>query len=392
MGVVAREKVKGSGVWYVFVTWNARRRAKRVGDRKAAQVVASQLRARLVLGDQSALEKRVPRSPSSPTFSIVAERWLEWYPALNALRHGTLETHKRFIRSHLVPAFGSIPIGEITRRRIQEFIASRRATGGSPATGKALADSTLRTRLPTLKLVLDFAVEEGWIAANPMAGGPRLWRSAPQPETIDPFTGRELRAVLEAAAAIDRDFAVMLRLWAQSGMRSGEVRGLQRGDLDHEHGLAHVQRTRSLRRLGPTKTGRSRLVSFLHPICEDVATWEPGVTQESRSILVALQRLTVTPLDPEQPLFLLRGRAINENGLYALWRRVLTKAGVRYREPEQLRHTFASTMLSRNAPVLYVASQGGWRNPGILFKYYAKWMPQAGRPATQAQPEATLGH
>jgi integrase len=174
-------------------------------------------------------------------------------------------------------------------------------------------------------------------------------------------------------------------------MRSGEVRGLQRGDIDPERGLAHVQRTRSLRRLGPTKTGRSRLVSFLHPICEDVATWEPGVTQESRSILVALQRLTVTPLDPEQPLFLLRGRAIDENGLYALWRRVLTKAGVRYREPEQLRHTFASTMLSRNAPVLYVATQGGWRNPGILFKYYAKWMPQAGRPATQAQPDATTG-
>ena len=391
MGVVAREKVKGSGVWYVFVTWNGRRRAKRVGDRKAAQVVASQLRARLVLGDQSSLERRVPGSPSSPTFSTVAERWLEWYPALNSLRHGTLETHKRFIGSHLVPAFGSLPIGEITRRRIQEFIASRRAPGGSPATGKALADSTLRTRLPTLKLVLDFAVEERWITANPMAGGPRLWRSAPQPETIDPFTGRELRAVLEAAAIIDRDFAVLIRLWAQSGMRSGEVRGLQRGDLDHERGLAHVQRSRSLRRLGPTKTGRSRLVSFLHPICEDVATWEPGVTQESGSILVALQRLTVTPLDPEQPLFLLRGLAIDENGLYALWRRVLTKAGVRYREPEQLRHTFASTMLSRNAPVLYVATQGGWRNPGILFKYYAKWMPQAGRPATQAQPDATMG-
>jgi integrase len=391
MGVVAREKVKGSGVWFVFVAWNGRRRAKRVGDRKAAEVVASQLRARLALGDTSTLESRSPGPTTVITFKVVAEKWLDWYPGLNALRHGTLETHKSFIRTHLLPAFGSLPIGEITRRRIQELIAALRMTGSSR---KALADLTLRTRLPTLKLVLDFAVEERWITANPMAGGPRLWRSAPRPENVDPFTGRELRAILAAAEIIDRDFAVMLRLWVQSGMRSGEVRGLQRGDLDLDLGLSNVQRSRTKRRVGPTKTGRARLVSFLHPVCEDVAAWEPGATPESRSILVALKHLTVSSVDPAGPLFTVVGRPVNEGVLYSFWRRVLTKAGVRYREPEQLRHTFASAMLSRNAPVLYVATQGGWKNAGVLFRYYAKWMPQAGRPqatATQAQPDATPG-
>ena len=34
--------------------------------------------------------------------------------------------------------------------------------------------------------------------------------------------------------------------------------------------------------------------------------------------------------------------------------RVVKLAGVRYREPEQLRHTLASTLLSRNALLLYV--------------------------------------
>jgi integrase len=194
-------------------------------------------------------------------------------------------------------------------------------------------------------------VEEGWITTNPMAGGQRLWRAAPRPETIDPFTGRELRAILEAAAIIDHDFAAMLRAWVQSGMRSGEVRGLQRDDLDHERGLVHVQRSRSLRRLGPTKTRRSRLVSFLHPVCEDVAAWEPGATPESRSIPVALKHLTVTSLNPEVPLFVLRGRAIDEPGLYGLWRRTLTKAGVTYRQPEQLRHTWASVPCCPGTPL-----------------------------------------
>jgi len=152
MGIRVREKTKGSGVFWVFATWRGQRRAKRIGDLSAAQAVASQLRARLALGDASVLDSRPPGPSTAITFKAVAEKWLDWYPALNALRQGTLETHKSFIRTHLLPAFGALPIGEITRRRVQEFIAALRMTGSSLATGKALADLTLRTRLPTLKL------------------------------------------------------------------------------------------------------------------------------------------------------------------------------------------------------------------------------------------------
>lgn len=396
MGIVVREKTKGSGVFWVFATWQGRRRAKRVGDRAAAEAVASQLRARLALGDESLVESRPTRLKPTPavTFETVAARWLDWYPSLNAVRPGTLANYRKILRAHLLPALGDTPIGHITRRRVQELIAALRGPGGSKTTGKPLSDLTISTNLPILKLVLDYAVEEGLIPANPMAGGPRLWRAAPRPEHVDPFTGRELRAILEAAAIIDRDFAVMLRLWVQSGMRSGEVRGLERGDLNLERGLSNVQRSLTKRQMGPTKTGRSRVVSFLHPVCEDVAAWEPGATPESRSILVAVKRLTVSSLDPAGPLFTVGGRSINEGVLYGLWRRTLTKAQVRYREPEQFRHTWASTMLSRGAPLLYVSTQGGWKTAGVLLKYYARWMPQvlpaeAHGPATQAQPEAT---
>ena len=80
--------------------------------------------------------------------------------------------------------------------------------------------------------------------------------------------------------------------------------------------------------------------------------------------------------------------------VHRMWRRVLHAARVRYRPPEQLRHTFASTLLSRNAPLLYVQQQGGWRSAAVLLRVYAHWMPQGGAPdfaipqpaATPAQP------
>jgi integrase len=64
-------------------------------------------------------------------------------------------------------------------------------------------------------------------------------------------------------------------------------------------------------------------------------------------------------------------------------------AKVRYRSPEQLRHTFASTMLSRNAPLLYVQQQGGWRSASVLLRVYARWMPQEASLGAHGQPSAT---
>ena len=70
----------------------------------------------------------------------------------------------------------------------------------------------------------------------------------------------------------------------------------------------------------------------------------------------------------------------------AEWRRVLQATKVRYRNPEQLRHTFASTLSSRNAPPLYVQSQGWWRSAAVLYRVYARRMPQGQLDATPAQP------
>jgi len=64
-------------------------------------------------------------------------------------------------------------------------------------------------------------------------------------------------------------------------------------------------------------------------------------------------------------------------------------AGVGYRNPEQLRHTFASTLLSRGVSLLYVRQQGGWANANGLLKHYSRWIPQATPDATICNLAAT---
>jgi integrase len=384
------------GAYWVFINHKGQRKARRVGTgregKKAAEQAATKIAARLTEGGPLIVD-----APATvPTFAGVAEAWLEWYPTLYALREPTLGNRAHFIKLHLIPFFGSRFITQITRSSVQDFIAAKRATGGS-VRGKALADSTLKMNLPCLRLILDYAVEKGWLPSNPMRGV-RLWRPTPQSVEPDPFTQRELSAILEAAEEVSVAFALMLRAWAQSGMRSGEIRGLQRGDLDPTTGKVVIQRTRSGKRIGPPKTGRSRREAILtFPVCENTTSWQPGATAEARKVLDRLAH--VIPLDSQTPLFASVTEPMSpmdETELHRLWDRVIRRAKVRHRPPEVLRHTCISLLLSRGAPLLQVAQQTG-HSPVVLLKFYAKWLPQGQPAATPAQPvlnalELTVDH
>ncbi len=57
------------------------------------------------------------------------------------------------------------------------------------------------------------------------------------------------------------------------------------------------------------------------------------------------------------------------------FKKVLKKAGLRSIRFHDLRHTFASQLLSNGTNLLYVSQQLGHCNPGITMKIYAKWIP-----------------
>jgi integrase len=390
MGVKVRAH---RGAWWLFIDHKGTRKAKRVGagklGKKAADLARVQIQAKLAQGDVTVLSERAATpAPPPMTFAQLTEQWLDKYPAIHAVAPSTMENYRSFTRQHLVPFFGAMAVSAITADTIEDFIAAKRASGGSVRfAGKPLSDGSLRTGLLALRLILQRGVRTKLIAGNPIKEVE--WRGTARIAQVDPFSGRELRDILTAADRVDADFSAMLRVWAQSGMRAGEVCGLTWGDLDLERGAALVQRTWSRQRLGPTKTRQTRLVSFLHPVVDDTAEWRPGATVDGRRAVDALRATKVRGLDPDAFVFGRSRQPMGSMELHRAWRRALTAAKVRYRSPEQLRHTFASTMLSRNAPLLYVQQQGGWRSASVLLRVYARWMPQDPAITIAEQPSAT---
>ena len=57
MGVKVREKPRGSGVCWIFISHKGYRKSRRVGDRKVAEMAARQIEARLTLGDMGCVQE-----------------------------------------------------------------------------------------------------------------------------------------------------------------------------------------------------------------------------------------------------------------------------------------------------------------------------------------------
>jgi integrase len=387
MGVKVRER---DGMWWLFVDHQGHRKAKKIGTGKRAKQLAEaaaiKIQAKLLDGN---LDIFAEAAPPAPTFAEVYREWSEKYRALHTVAPTTWENYTSFATRHLLPFFGAMPITAITVATIEDFIEAKRSPGGAVRlAGKALADSSIGTGLFALKLILKRAARRGLIAANPMSDVE--WRRARHGDSVDPFTGRELRAILSTAARVDPDFTTLIRVWVQAGCRAGEVTGLQWQDIDLDAGTVKIRRTLTRGRLGPTKTRQNRDVSILHPVAEDTSDWRPGAGADGgRAVMHGLKHLTVRSLEPEAFVFLHHGKPHTSVSVNRAWRRILLAASVRYRMPEQLRHTFASTLLSRNAPLLYVQQQGGWRSASVLLRTYARWLPQVA--ATQPQPAAASG-
>lgn len=85
MGVKVRQQ---RGAWWLFVSHEKRRVAKRVGvgrlGKKAADLAAVQIAAKLAQGDTTIFDPP-PAQAATATFAEVAETWLTTYP--RASRH-----------------------------------------------------------------------------------------------------------------------------------------------------------------------------------------------------------------------------------------------------------------------------------------------------------------
>ena len=171
-----------------------------------------------------------------PTLPDLVELLPSWQLALRAERKaaGTIKTYSDGITAFLRWCEAAGTPAELTKTTVQAFIADLLANGAEAATARA--------RQLALKRFVAWLVDEGELDADPLLGmkQPQLDR-----KVVEALTDDELRGLIKACqgkSLKDRRDEALVRLMAETGMRAGEVIGMQTTDVDLQRGLVTVRR------------------------------------------------------------------------------------------------------------------------------------------------------
>jgi len=250
MGVTIREKIKDSGEWWVFVAHKGRRTSRKVGDRKAAREAARKIEARLTLGKPLFGEKaKLP----APRLMDYWKRFEENYRG--TLKPSTWASYEMGMRVHIFPQLGKHRLDGITKPMMKKFV--------SQLVEKGLAKDSIRLYLAALGVLYTQAIDDKIVTENPTKSLGKFYRQAKKKhEEIDPFTEDEALLFLEKTLEFEKNYYALFLCALHTGMRSGELAGLQWGDIDWNGKFLEVRR--AINRFGEvatvkTKNGRRRI-------------------------------------------------------------------------------------------------------------------------------------
>jgi integrase len=368
MGVKVREKVKGSDVWWVFVNHNGERTSTLVGSEKAALRTKEDFEHKLALGLELFPERK--HQAAVPTFEKYYERFEQTY-LKTACRESTIERYELDFRLHLKPKLGALPLNEITRDQVKELTAE--------LLDKGLARNSIRNVVAVLRVVLNQAIEDRLITANPATKLAKFFKQAKTQKKIDFLTTAEVPLLLEAAR--DRDqtkfkdgpeyFPVFLCA-IHIGMRAGEISGLQWGDIDWNGNFLVVQRSIKDGKINPTKTDKIRRIDMSDDLVEELKAYRRRLLEQAMKAGMNEIPEWVFPSGEGTPLDL-------HNVAKREFPKVLQKAKLRRIRFHDLRHTTASLLIQNGAPLAYVKDQLGHSSIKLTVDIYGHLVPGANR-------------
>jgi integrase len=177
--------------------------------------------------------------------TVVGE-WVRQWSDAHDVSAGTWAKYDSHMRNHILPRFGEMGLGEVSRMVVKAWVKSLR---------RSLAEPTVMDVVTLLSMIFGEAVDEGLIGANPC----RRLRINTGGAAERPHARAEQVQLL--AQRMSLSDGVLIITAAYTGMRWGELVGLQWGRVHLDQGEIVVDgkdgalhEINGVLRLGPPKT------------------------------------------------------------------------------------------------------------------------------------------
>lgn len=294
------------------------------------------------------------------TFRQIYEMWLQTYK--NTVKESSYVKLKQKFNKHILPAFGDKNINSIEVYEVQQFANHMRDI-----------NTQYKEYISNVSRIFKFAISQNFATRNPVNSItiPRRKNQSVISSKINYFDAKQLKSFLAEAHKNERfEIYAFFYLMAHTGCRTGEVLGLQYGDID-EHQTLKISRTLTRgehRRLylEAPKTSNSRREIPL----DDETT---AILNQWHSLQIKLLKINgETDAGAKQLIF------TNEKGQFInlftprLWmQRICKHAKLPILSPHALRHTFATLLLSQNANYKMISALLGHSSVAFTLDTYA---------------------
>lgn len=274
------------------------------------------------------------------------------------IRSHTLHNNILHYNKHILPYFGYKLLNAITPFDLEKW------QNKLLLTYKYLTVQRYRSILYSM---FEKAYINDIITKNPLekVNAPkRLQNAFQEEESQDPFTQDEINLIMSYATGYMANF---IKIMLSTGMRPGEIIALKWSDIDFNRKIISVTKTR-LRSPkknkvvidGPVKTNAGKRGIDLFPTTEQAFIKQKELTGWQEYIF----------LNPSKRPF------YNHDVIGVNFKNLLLKSGVKVRVMYNLRHTFASQLISNGADIVYVSKTLGHKDVSITLKIYTKFIKE----------------
>ena len=289
----------------------------------------------------------------TPLFKDFAETWfsekeIEWR-----------KSHKTVIRDDLdkllIPHFGEMRVGQIAKADVLAFRASLAKV---PARKKntPLSNARINKIMNPLRQILNEAADR--FDFRTVFG--KIKQLKVPKSDVQPFTLGEVKTLIDT---IRPDFRNYLRVRFFTGMRTGEVHGLQWKYVDFSRRLILIRETVIDGEDDYTKNDYSQRDIQMNQVVFDALLEQHRATGHLKYVFCTRS-----------------GDALeNRNFVNRVWRPLLRHLKLPHRRAYQCRHTAATLWLAAGEAPEWIARQMGHSTTEMLFRVYSRFVPNLTR-------------
>lgn len=307
------------------------------------------------------------------TLDEYMNQWFEVHK--NQLRDSTIYQYQRIMKSYIIPYLGKYQLNNLKSARIGQHYAELVKEG--------VGLRTIGIVHAVLHVALKDAVRNEYIVKN-HASGVRV----PKREKPEMKVWKQGDVMQFLIAAQISPYYALYHLAVMTGMRQGELLGLQWSDLDWIAGTIQIKRQVSqLRGRGwqftPPKTHSGR---------RSIRLWTNvlDVLKDQKEHIYALAMVAGKDWKDHDLIFPSSvGTPINPSNLRKDFKEVIERAGIERIRFHDLRHTAASLMLNNGIPTIIVSKMIGHSRPSTTMDIYGHLIPGMQDEAAKMMDEIT---